>query len=113
MATFWALALGYVEEPGYEFEDGASIVDPDGAEPVARGVALMPVRVLQRLLADPVQPGPLLVGEDEIGRGEVVGRTAGQVDQGDRGQHDLDRAHGGRTATHTRPAPPATGLSRR
>ena len=32
-AEFWALALGYIDEPGYEFEDGASLVDPDGVGP--------------------------------------------------------------------------------
>jgi hypothetical protein len=30
LAEFWALALGYVPEPGYDEPDGASIVDPDG-----------------------------------------------------------------------------------
>src|SRR3989337_889127 len=33
LAAFWALALGYVDEPGYDFEDGASLVDPDGVRP--------------------------------------------------------------------------------
>jgi hypothetical protein len=33
LAAFWALALGYIPEPGYEEDDGASIVDPDGALP--------------------------------------------------------------------------------
>jgi hypothetical protein len=33
LATFWALALGYVAEPGYDDPDGASIVDPDGVGP--------------------------------------------------------------------------------
>lgn len=33
LAEFWALALGYVDEPGYDFPDGASIVDPDGVLP--------------------------------------------------------------------------------
>lgn len=32
-AAFWARALGYVPEPGYDEPDGASIVDPDGAGP--------------------------------------------------------------------------------
>jgi hypothetical protein len=31
LAAFWAAALGYVAEPGYEDPDGASIIDPDGA----------------------------------------------------------------------------------
>ncbi len=33
LADFWAHALGYVHEPGYEDPDGASIVDPDGRGP--------------------------------------------------------------------------------
>jgi hypothetical protein len=33
LAAFWALALGYVAEPGYDFPDGASIIDPDGRGP--------------------------------------------------------------------------------
>jgi catechol 2,3-dioxygenase-like lactoylglutathione lyase family enzyme len=33
LAAFWAAALGYVDEPGYDEEDGASIVDPAGALP--------------------------------------------------------------------------------
>ena len=33
LASFWALALGYVDEPGYVDPDGASIVDPDGKSP--------------------------------------------------------------------------------
>lgn len=33
VAAFWAAALGYVAEPGYDDPDGASIVDPDGVGP--------------------------------------------------------------------------------
>jgi catechol 2,3-dioxygenase-like lactoylglutathione lyase family enzyme len=33
LATFWSLALGYVDEPGYDFDGGASLVDPDGVLP--------------------------------------------------------------------------------
>jgi hypothetical protein len=33
LAAFWAEALGYVPEPGYDDPDGASIVDPDGVGP--------------------------------------------------------------------------------
>lgn len=33
LAAFWANALGYVAEPGYEDPDGASIVDPAGKGP--------------------------------------------------------------------------------
>jgi hypothetical protein len=30
IAAFWALALGYAKEPGFDEPDNASIVDPDG-----------------------------------------------------------------------------------
>jgi hypothetical protein len=33
LAAFWARALGYVAEPGYDEPDGASIIDPDGKGP--------------------------------------------------------------------------------
>jgi hypothetical protein len=33
IAAFWAMALGYVTEPGYDEPDGASIIDPDGVGP--------------------------------------------------------------------------------
>jgi Glyoxalase-like domain len=33
LGAFWAIALGYVPEPGFDDPDGASIVDPDGVGP--------------------------------------------------------------------------------
>ena len=33
LAEFWAAALGYILEPGYDYPEGASIVDPDGVGP--------------------------------------------------------------------------------
>lgn len=33
LADFWAAALGYVLEPGYDDPDGASIIDPGGNGP--------------------------------------------------------------------------------
>ena len=33
IAAFWATALGYVAEPGYDEPDGASIIDPAGVGP--------------------------------------------------------------------------------
>jgi hypothetical protein len=33
LAAFWKLALDYVDEPGNDDTDGASIVDPDGVGP--------------------------------------------------------------------------------
>ena len=43
LAAFWALALGYVAEPGYDEPDGASIVDPEGVGP-AIGFLRVPER---------------------------------------------------------------------
>ena len=33
LAAFWALALGYIKESGFDAPDNASIVDPDGRWP--------------------------------------------------------------------------------
>lgn len=33
LAAFWSIALGYVDEPGYDFEGGASLIDPEGVGP--------------------------------------------------------------------------------
>ena len=33
LAAFWALALGYVPEPGFDGPDSAFIVDPQGSGP--------------------------------------------------------------------------------
>lgn len=43
LAAFWALALGYVAEPGYDEPDGASLVDPEGVGP-AIGFLRVPER---------------------------------------------------------------------
>ncbi len=40
LAEFWALALRYVDEPGYVEEHGASIIDPDGKGPA---IGFLPV----------------------------------------------------------------------
>jgi hypothetical protein len=33
LAEFWKLALGYIDEPGYDFADGAALIDPHGVLP--------------------------------------------------------------------------------
>lgn len=47
LAAFWALALRYVSEPGYDDPDGASIVDPDGGGP-AIGFLTVPEQKLAK-----------------------------------------------------------------
>ena len=46
LAAFWARALGYIPEPGYDDPDGASIVDPDGV-----GAAIAFLRVPEGKIA--------------------------------------------------------------
>ncbi|WP_341926398.1 VOC family protein [Nocardioides psychrotolerans] len=41
LAAFWALALGYAPEPGFDEPDNASIIDPAGIGP-AIGFLLVP-----------------------------------------------------------------------
>lgn len=41
LAAFWASALSYVKEPGFDEPDNASIIDPDGVGP-AIGFLLVP-----------------------------------------------------------------------
>ncbi len=41
LAAFRALRLRYVDEPGHDFEDGTSLVDPDGLPP-AIGILRVP-----------------------------------------------------------------------
>jgi hypothetical protein len=43
IAAFWALALRYVLEPGFDGPDNASIIDPDGSGP-AIGFLKVPER---------------------------------------------------------------------
>jgi Glyoxalase-like domain len=33
LAAFWQVALGYIDEAEYDFEHGASLVDPEGLQP--------------------------------------------------------------------------------
>jgi hypothetical protein len=48
IAAFWALALGYVKESGFDEPDNASIVDPDG-----RGPAIGFLKVPEGKIAEP------------------------------------------------------------
>jgi len=58
LAAFWALALGYVDEPGYDEPDGASIVDPDGGGPAIGFLRVPePKRAKNRMHVDIRVPG--------------------------------------------------------
>lgn len=105
LAEFWALALGYVPEPGYDFPDGASIVDPEGRGP-AIGFLLVPepkaaknrmhidVRVsgappwnlveresvIRGKVAQLVEAGAIVIGE--VSQGEILGNVIMQDPEG-------------------------------
>lgn len=73
LAAFWALALGYEDEPGYVFEpapgedtgdDGASLVDPDGVLPAIGFLKVPePKTVKNRLHIDVQAAGGRLVDQ--------------------------------------------------
>jgi hypothetical protein len=47
LASFWAFALGYVKEPGFDEPDNASIIDPEGRGP-AIGFLKVPERKVSK-----------------------------------------------------------------
>jgi catechol 2,3-dioxygenase-like lactoylglutathione lyase family enzyme len=73
LARFWALALGYVLEPGFDEPHSASIIDPDG-----RGPAIGFVRVPEgktaknRMHIDVRVAGPREGAEREAAIGATV-----------------------------------------
>jgi hypothetical protein len=56
-AAFWALALGYVPEPGYDEPDGASIVDPDGRGPAISFLRVPEPKTTKNKMHIDVRPG--------------------------------------------------------
>ncbi|GAA0803107.1 VOC family protein [Spirilliplanes yamanashiensis] len=78
LANFWADALGYVPEPGYDDPDGASIVDPDG-----RGPAISFLRVPEGKTAKNRMHIDVRVGGDGPDREDRIrARAAGLVAAG-------------------------------
>jgi hypothetical protein len=68
LAAFWAAALGYVLEPGYDDPHGASIVDPDGRGPAIGFLRVPEAKTAKnRLHLDllPAGPPPWEDGERE------------------------------------------------
>jgi len=76
LARFWALALGYVDEPGYDEEDGAALIDPDGVLPPISFLRVPEAKTAKnRLHIDVRVP------------------AGGPGDEGVRGQRIRDKAH--------------------
>ena len=104
IAAFWAQALRYVPEPGYEDPDGASIVDPDGRGPAigflrvpegktAKNRMHIDIRVAGEPPWDPVERERLV--RERVAELEAAGAT-----QGARGAL---RRRGARARRHARP----------
>jgi hypothetical protein len=78
LAEFWAMALGYVSEPGYDEPDGASIIDPDG-----RGPAIGWLRVPEGKVAKyRVHIDIRVAGEppwDPAGRADLIRATSARL----------------------------------
>ncbi|MEV6492261.1 VOC family protein [Actinoplanes sp. NPDC051633] len=87
LAAFWADALGYVAEAGYDEPDGASIVDPEGRGPAigflrvpegktAKNRMHIDIRVAGEPPWDPAERGRLIRAKaaDLAGRGATVVR---------------------------------------
>jgi hypothetical protein len=64
LAAFWALALGYVDEPGYDDPDGASIIDPLGAGPA---IGFLRERLIRAKVDQLVAAGATAVREESYG----------------------------------------------
>jgi hypothetical protein len=65
LADFWARALGYTAEAGYEEPDGASIVDPGGRGPAISFLRVPEGKSAKNRVHLDVRPGG---GEDGIRR---------------------------------------------
>ncbi|MEU4164924.1 VOC family protein [Actinoplanes sp. NPDC026670] len=78
LAEFWALALGYIPEPGYHEPDGALIVHPDGTGP-----AIGFLRVPEAKTAKNRMHIDIRVSGDPAGRERVIReKAAGLVEAG-------------------------------
>ncbi|MDP9795569.1 catechol 2,3-dioxygenase-like lactoylglutathione lyase family enzyme [Catenuloplanes nepalensis] len=81
LAGFWAVALGYVPEPGYDDPDGASIVDPDGRGPAISFLRVPEGKATKNRVHVDVRPTGAVKDEAAIRRlaGELIARGAVEV----------------------------------
>ena len=79
LAHFWALALGYVDEEGYDFEDGASLVDPQGRGPAISFLRVPEARTAKNRCHLDIRPTTGMADptkRDEVIRSKVADLTA-------------------------------------
>lgn len=95
LADFWAQALGYIPEPGYDYPDGASIVDPEGKSPpiswvrvpegkTAKNRVHIDVRLSGEGPIDPADRERLI--RTRVPELEAIGATAVREEHDDAGQ---------------------------
>ncbi|TQS46040.1 VOC family protein [Cryptosporangium phraense] len=76
LAAFWAEALGYVPEPGYEEPDGASIVDPDGVGPAIGFLRVPEGKTAKNRMHIDVRPAADPAGREDAIRATVARLTS-------------------------------------
>jgi hypothetical protein len=79
LADFWALALGYVDEEGYDYEDGASLVDPQGRGPAISFLRVPEGKTVKNRCHLDVRPTTGMADpahRDEVIRAKVADLTA-------------------------------------
>ena len=80
IAAFWALALGYVTEPGFDEPGVASIVDPDGRGPAIGFLKVPEGKTAKNRLHIDLAPDDR---DAEVDRLLTLGATRADVGQGD------------------------------
>ena len=80
IAAFWAAALGYEAEPGYDEPDGASIIDPDGAGPAISFVKVPEAKAAKNRMHIDIrvagEPPWDMARRESLIRGKVAALTA-------------------------------------
>lgn len=82
IAAFWAKALGYVPEPGYDDPDGASIVDPDGVGPAISFLRVPEPKIAKNRMHIDVRPAGEPPWDEAERRRLVRAKAAELVDAG-------------------------------
>jgi hypothetical protein len=82
LAAFWAVALGYILEPGYDYEGGASIVDPDGVGPAIGFLQVPEAKVVKNRFHIDIRPAGEFPVDPTKHEQRVRAKSAELVDAG-------------------------------
>jgi catechol 2,3-dioxygenase-like lactoylglutathione lyase family enzyme len=81
LAAFWATALGYAAEPGYDEPDGASLVDPAGELPAIGFLAVPEGKTAKNRLHLDLRVGGDGPDREALIRAKVAGLVAAGATQ--------------------------------